>query len=467
MTELSKIVVKFYYGRPPSHSGRHIRLLLHVGIDDTDSPRGGCTTYIASRLVQELLGLGAVFVDYPNLLRLNPNVPWKTRGNGAVCLRAEMDTGLERPVKRAVMEAVEARADFECADTNPGIVFYVGEVSENLRRFSEGVVQGVVTIGEAMKLVDEHQASAVGYKNMRGVIGALAAVGGLKGGDHTFELLAYRRPENCGSPRLIDQESVKVMDEEIMGSTFSNIDPETGRVLIAPHGPDPVLFGVRGETPEAVYEAAMMVDPGEPIERWAIFRTNQGTDAHLRSLSKLCELRPYNPAVVDGEVSREPVTIKGGHVILGLRDETGRIDCAAYEPTGGFRQLVRLLIPGDRIRAYGGVREASAYRLETLNLEKMEVLSLARIMRLVNPSCPACGATMESMGKGKGFRCRRCGLRNGRLMKQEVEANRSLKPGLYIPPPRAHRHLTKPMERYGREKREYRPEGLFEPWHWP
>ena len=43
-------------------------MLLHIGIDDTDSPRGGCTTYITARLVEELLKLGAGFKDYPNLL---------------------------------------------------------------------------------------------------------------------------------------------------------------------------------------------------------------------------------------------------------------------------------------------------------------------------------------------------------------------------------------------------------------
>ena len=60
---------------------------LHIGFDDTDSPNGGCTTYIAAILVKKFKNLGFYFSDYPNLIRLNPNVPWKTRGNGAICLR--------------------------------------------------------------------------------------------------------------------------------------------------------------------------------------------------------------------------------------------------------------------------------------------------------------------------------------------------------------------------------------------
>ena len=433
-------------------------------MDDTDSPSGGCTTYIASLLVERLISLGGRFVEYPHLLRLNPNVPWKTRGNGAVCLRVEIEPGAEGPVKRAVLDLVESLSEFECENTNPGVVFHTGEVSDSMIDFSDRVVSGVVELEETLGLVDEQGASAFGYKNMRGIIGALAAVGGLQRGDHTFELLAYRAPENRGGPRRLDADSVREMDEAMGSSTFNNVDPESGRVLIAPHGPDPVFFGIRGEAPEAVRRAAAMVEPGEPVERWVIFRSNQGTDAHLRGKVGLSELEPHRPAIALGAVSGGPRTITGGHVIFRLSDETGWIDCAAYEPTGGFRDVVRGLIPGDGVRVYGGVRGLGDRC--TLNLEKMEVLSLAPDVRRVNPSCPDCGGSMESMWREKGFRCRSCGFRDGRLRKLAVEAERQLEPGLYIPPPKAQRHLTKPLARYGREK-EYVPGELHEPWHWP
>ena len=62
--------------------------LLHIGIDDTDSLDGRCTAHLAYNIVRHILKnrLGD-FVDYPLLIRLNPNIPWKTRGNAAVCLR--------------------------------------------------------------------------------------------------------------------------------------------------------------------------------------------------------------------------------------------------------------------------------------------------------------------------------------------------------------------------------------------
>ena len=68
--------------------------VMHIGLDDTDSTRKGCTTYITALLVEKLERLGVKFLDYPSLVRLNPNVPWKTRGNGALCLRLKHASGL-------------------------------------------------------------------------------------------------------------------------------------------------------------------------------------------------------------------------------------------------------------------------------------------------------------------------------------------------------------------------------------
>lgn len=441
-------------------------LLLHIGIDDTDSPRGGCTTYIAVRLVERIVSLGGQFVDYPNLLRLNPNVPWKTRGNGAVCLRIEIDPSIKEEVKKVVVERVEAEADLEWGNTNPGIVFLEGDVSEDIRVFSEKVIGGVVSLDEALGLTDGERTSTIGYKNLRGIIGALAAIGGLQRGDYTFELLAYRKPESLGTPREVNSASVERMDKATSGLTFNNIDPETGRVLITPNGPDPVLFGVRGENPKTVREAGLMVS-SEPFERWAIFRTNQGTDAHLSSPTEIKELRPNHPGVVLGRVEDSPRTIRGGHVFFGLGDGTKSIDCAAYEPTGRFRDIVRTLILGDLIRVYGGVRRDAPSKKLTLNLEKMEVLDLTEEIRLVNPSCPECNSRMESMGWGKGFRCRKCGFRDGEMSKIKLLVDRWVEPGLYMPPLRAQRHLTKPLSRYGLEKSGKYRHQMIDRWHWP
>jgi tRNA(Ile2)-agmatinylcytidine synthase len=436
-------------------------LLLSVGIDDTDSPEGGCTTYLAASLICTLRELGASFMDYPLLVRLNPNAPWKTRGNGAVCLRLSVpDENLEA-VKRIIINTIEAQGNFQCDNTNPGVIFHEGIVPLELKSFYESVLTTIVKLEKAEELINRHCSGAIGWKNRRGLIGALASIGATLTGDHTYELLTYRKAENLGKKRLIDFNSVKSMDKQL-GDTFNTVDPDNGQILITPRGPDPVLYGVRGETAESVFTAYGMIKTLEPVEMWAIFRTNQGTDAHLTRNYKISELEPFYPSIVVGEVTGNIIMIEGGHVIFTLKDETGEVDCAAYEPSGGFRFVVQGLRVGDFVKVAGGVRKVETGL--TINLERIEILTLVRDTRLVNPRCPECGGSTESMGREQGFRCKVCGHRDIGFTKVEEEIKRSLRPGVYLPPLRAERHLTKPLKRYGRE-RSYIPAPLHQPWY--
>jgi len=209
-----------------------------------------------------------------------------------------------------------------------------------------------------------------------------------------------------------------------------------------------------------------MVRSLEPIERWTIFRTNHGTDAHLRKINSIKEVFPYNPLIVRGIVARPPQIIPRRHVIFSIRDKTGQIDCAAYEPTGDLRKAAKKLIISDHVEAYGGVRPSASQRLVTVNLEKFRVLRLASEIILHNPLCPQCGKRMKSMGTNKGFRCEKCGFRERKLEKVMVKVKRELKQKLYVTSPRSQRHLTKPLIRYGLEKRG-RPKKTISDWHFP
>ena len=422
---------------------------LHIGIDDTDSPEGGCTTYLAARLVETLLGMGAEFIGYPTLLRLNPNTPWKTRGNAGMCLRLEIDDSKYNAIKLEVQKLIEEYGEFQCENTNPGTVFLRGDVPEDIRAYALRVVRSIVSKNDALELIHLHQLDHLEYKNGRGIIGALAAIGGTLDDDFTYELLTYRCPENWGTPRRVDTESIIMMDEKLCELTYNNID-EDQKPLITPRGPDPVLYGVRGETPKAVYDAMQMIKSLEPVERWMICKTNQGTDQHFGEPIPVSQLKAYNPAVVHGFVDSVPETIEGGHVFFRLRDETGKVDCAAYEPTGSFREIVRKLRPGDDVTTYSGV---SLHEDEfTLNLEKLVIHETAPEYGLVKPKCPECGGSTESMGRDQGLRCKKCGYRGAELVESKVPVDRDLVCGLYLPDRGAHRHLTKPLDRYGREK---------------
>jgi len=42
---------------------------MYVGFDDTDSPKGMCTTYLAYKMVNLLKKEKVTFLDFPNLIR--------------------------------------------------------------------------------------------------------------------------------------------------------------------------------------------------------------------------------------------------------------------------------------------------------------------------------------------------------------------------------------------------------------
>ncbi|MEJ5292072.1 MAG: tRNA(Ile)(2)-agmatinylcytidine synthase [Candidatus Methanosuratincola sp.] len=421
----------------------------HLGIDDTDSLKMGCTTYIGALLVERLLR-HAEFIDYPNLIRLNPNIPWKSRGNAAVCLRFRIDKGREELLGMAA-EVVEENRDRQDEKNQPGIALLEGEVPGRLKLFGKRALYDVLSVEDATGLARDLGVEYRIIRGQRGLIGALAAIGNTLEGDHTYELIVYRREETWGEKRQVDRESVVEMDRRTFPHTFNNIDHETGRILITPHGPDPILFGIRGESPGVLREALEMLKFSGG-GRWVIYRSNQGTDAHLMNNPALAKLAPYQAAVIEGELAAPPKVIRGGHTIAELTDGKGRIDVAAYEKSGEIQRALRGLLPGDRVRVYGGVHvhvhEGQQTRM-TFNIEKLEILELVRAAAR-NPVCGKCEVRMKNKGKNKGYRCEKCGREAKEPATERLERN--VKEGVYLPPPRSVRHLTKPLQRYGMEK---------------
>ena len=195
-------------------------------------------------------------------------------------------------------------------------------------------------------------------------------------------------------------------------------------VVCVPHTPDPVLFGIRGENPAWVMAARQHI-LSEPHGIEQLYVTNQGTDAHLLpgKTGHLSELLSY---VVPGVVTDMPKTKAGGHVSFTMKDEDFEVRCMAYEPTKNFRHIIRQLVPGDSVIAVGSFKKGS------INLEKIQIVSLARPTITRPPLCPACNKRMTSDGKGKGWKCKKC---DSRSMEPEIEEiPRTLKTGWYEVP---------------------------------
>ncbi|OGS42551.1 MAG: hypothetical protein A3K67_07620 [Euryarchaeota archaeon RBG_16_62_10] len=418
-----------------------------------------CTTYLAALMLEELSGYD--LVGLPRLVRLNPNVPWKTRGNAAICLPLGHASGAGRvcgglgsvPVKcyergkqcdheellAAASKVLERAAMFECDKTNPGIVASNARPPPSLYWKA---VRGVVELGDVERMLGRSGACWKKYKNGRGVIGASAAMA-WRPRDRTWEVIAYRAPDKVGTPREVDPESVIAMDKATRW-TFNNYDFENGHIAIAPGSPCPILFGIRGDSAAELLRAKDMIG-GERPHMWLEFLTNQATEDHI-ALRKVRDLVPWTSAKVRVRVVSSPRTIVGGHVVLRVGDGS-EVDAMFYEPSRGFRDVARALIPGDRITLFGSVRDVP----RSLNVEKMHVDGLVEDRRKAhNPVCKACGKSMGSLGRGQGYRCKRCGAKAGPEAAEYEAVPRLAKVGWYEPPVASRRHLHKPLRRMSR-----------------
>src|SRR5260370_31824857 len=109
---------------------------FHIGLDDTDSEKGGCTTYTATVLFQELFSSGFKPSDFPWLVRLNPNIPWKTRGNGALAVHFLVEEDQIKDVERVAIETVQKTTLASIRGTDPAVAVFKREGPQDLQAYS-------------------------------------------------------------------------------------------------------------------------------------------------------------------------------------------------------------------------------------------------------------------------------------------------------------------------------------------
>ena len=421
-----------------------------IGLDDTDSRREGmCTTYLAARLAERIEAAGHP-VDRQLLVRLNPAVKHKTRGNAALALHTELPA---TDAFELACEAVDALAVGEDTRTSPGVVV-AADRPETVPNAVVGHTRRAIRHKHSLEETLE-RIEAAGYHHRgwtgagevagRGRIGALAAAGAWGAFDEwTCETIAYREFDRCGTPRQIDHEALFAAADHGYPAVWDTVDRAAGEAVCVPNAPGPILYGIRGDDPRETERVAAEIAAGErtePVDRQATFLTNQGTDSHLAA-GTVGSLREDAGYRVDGVVATEPETRRGGHVFFELSgSENDRtVGCAAFEPTKRFREHVRALRVGDRLTVCG------EHSTGTIKLEKFAVRALNRTER-ATPACPDCGRRMKSAGRNQGYRCRPCGTdATGKI---EREVARTLEAGWYEVPPVARRHIAKPLVRGG------------------
>ena len=424
--------------------------VIHIGIDDTDSPKGMCTTFLAYKIVKFLEKNKVQFVDYPSLIRFNPNIPWKTRGNGAV--RLSIKTNNPKKIKNKITKFVDDYSETKNG-ANPGLVFYENEiVTPSFHKFSELALWKLISREKAKQFILENKIDSFYLGNGQGLVGAIGAIG-YKFSDHTFELLSYRKKSQFGKKRIIAKDSVKNMQSVTFPETFNSYDIESDRALITPHGPDPVFYGIRGENAESVVTASKIVKANEKLDGYMVFKSNQGTSDHLKNELDVNDLRPYTSGFLVGQVCSNPIMMQGGHVFFSIRVKDKKIKCGIYKPTK-ITTIAQNLILNDKIRIGGGIRKASKNHERIVNVEFLDVMELAKDIRASNPSCKKCSKKMKSKGSKQGFECTKCGSKSSSKITSEIP--RKIQCKLYLPVMSAHRHLTRPYQRIKKRNRQTR-----------
>ncbi len=409
-------------------------MLIWIGIDDTDSRKGMCTTYIASLIIREIEKNHKV-IGFPRLIRLNPNIPFKTRGNGAVSFL--VDTEDLADVIDIVNEHVIEYAELE---SDPGVVFINPEnqkLMNSLHKLSVKALKDVVKLDEAFFIIGKFFIPHLKFKKGRGLIGALSAVG-MNLDDMTLELLTYRKRDRFGKKREINKDSFFQADLLCYPDVWDTVDWYNDTVVCVPNSPDPVLFGLRGDKLEKIILALKTVEC-EDYDFYQIFVTNQATDMHIIDEDEVESLDNFKSYSLTGKVIEKPYEIEGGHVFFKIDTRFGEITCSAFEPTKQFRNVIRALFVGDFVKVYGAMKNS------TLNIEKINLIRRARVFIEENPICWKCKKRMESAGRGKGFRCRECKTTANYKILREIK--REIEEGFYEVPPVARRHLSKPLVR--------------------
>ena len=400
---------------------------MFVAADDTDSMRGNCTTFLATEIIFELLfNQGLDLIGFPRLVRLNPAIPWKTRGNGSLVMCFGKGKGKKRfigqikgkdvfvfddktewePDRNDILESIKPLVErfHDPVESDPGII-----ISE-VRPSYEFYLNGVTRVMQRSVIEDEiKRIGALKYELGcgRGVIGCICGMAWIPK-DRTFELLSYRPQERWGTERIFDAESVVEADK--LPSTFNSYEERTGKIAIFPGTPCPVMYGFRGDDPDELIEGHGIIKT-EPQDRWLVFETNQGTDDHIITDYTEDEFIPNSSYSIEGTVVSID-RIRGGHTFLVIDTIFGELTCAAYEPSREFRHAIDWLCKGDRIEVLGELRESP----RSLNIEKIHVLeTVEEYQKVSNPVCPDCGRAMTSVGKGKGYRCKRCGTKSDKI----------------------------------------------------
>ncbi len=338
-----------------------------VAADSFDTPHFGCTTHFMSLLALHLISKGFKIVDYPALIRLNPAIPWKTRGNASVRLTVDVDdvTDLKRNIEEFldIVNPLYKKGYLVITKYQETFDIYLKSISE---------VLDPLVVRNSIKdiILDEW-----GETNVGALVASVTPSSALR----NYELIVY-------SYDVIDIPN-EVCDvichlEEVLWPLLHE-NCHNDKCIAVPKAGKPVLIGIRGSHP-CVLASLLPLLPG-----WShatLFKTNQHSILLLPPSHETFSYE-FKTLHIRTTVKRlnEDVMIDN----LMLFNESGIT--RKFRGTEFFDGVVSVILKGD-------VGSIAALKGKIISLSKRA------------PRCPRCGGRMKS--KGKGVRvCKRCGFK--------------------------------------------------------
>ncbi|HEU4589243.1 MAG TPA: hypothetical protein VFS11_11365 [Gemmatimonadales bacterium] len=170
--------------------------MIYIGIDDTDTIDTAGTNQLARRLAATLPPGFACTLVLRHQLFFDPRVPYTSK-NGSASLLVRHEPG-RRPEELLPVLQAEMRAWY-VPGSDPGLCVARGEVPSAITEFAHRCQREVVYQSAARALARAHGIYLEGFGGTEdGVIGALAAVGLLAGGNdgRVVHLAGWQWPDD-------------------------------------------------------------------------------------------------------------------------------------------------------------------------------------------------------------------------------------------------------------------------------
>ena len=406
-----------------------------IGLDDTDSLEGGCTTWdmhiLLSAIESCVMNVGWRVRGAPQLVRLWPHAPRRTRGNAALAAYIEVEYDSLDEFNELLENWFENRFGHlrgqsqrnDGQDSAPVLIHSINALPED---WYWSAVHGLVDVEERLNELEAIEGTSIwSMTRTDGVVGASSAIAWPACVDWTWEAIAWRREQAIGTQRVVSEEVVEQM-AALFSDTILNRDPNAGRSLITPRTPCPVLYGIRSESQEQAADAHAWLQNQSLVERAVACRvhlTNQATGDHLRG--------------VDSGVLIEQVRSgRRGHASARVRTTTGSDVLVAFAEGGPVNRLFRSAEVGDRLNWAGLPSPDGSVHLEQLQLDEVAPRELSR------PLC-VCGGRLRRKGRGQPLSCRLCNSIDG----SHWVGNIGEVSDWVEPPPSHRRHLARPLAR--------------------